>query len=154
MTRTSRTLAPALALVALLGAPAARAALGEPETSIADDGQALGAKSKGSVARAGYTVHELERDGTTIREYVSPQGVVFAVAWSGLAHPDLAPLLGGYADEYRQAASQAPTVKGRRFQKVAGPHVVVERWGHMRDRHGRAFAPDLVPQGVSLDEIR
>jgi hypothetical protein len=37
---------------------------------------------------------------------------------------------------------------------VAAAHVVVDRWGHMRDLHGRAWIPDLVPQGVTLDEIR
>jgi hypothetical protein len=33
-------------------------------------------------------------------------------------------------------------------------NVVVEKWGHMRNLQGRAYAPALMPQGVSVDEIR
>jgi hypothetical protein len=142
-----------LALAAALAAAPARAALGEPETSVSKDREALAAVARGTTDRGTYTVHELEQGATTIREYVSPQGVVFAVTWSGLANPDLRTLLGGYAAEYEQAAADTPRVKGRRARRVAAPHVVVDAWGHMRDRHGRAYAPELVPQGVSLDEI-
>jgi hypothetical protein len=149
-----RRIFPGLALVALLAAPPARAALGEAETSIAHDREALAAVARGTTDRGGYSVHELERGGTTIREYASPQGVVFAVTWSGLANPDLHTLLGGYAAEYERAVSGSPRVKGRRSRRVAAPHVVVDTWGHMRDRHGRAYLPELVPPGVSLDALR
>ncbi len=147
-----RTLA-GLALAAALAARPALAALGEPESSVASDRQALAAVARGSTDRGAYSVHELEQGGTTIREYVSPQGVVFAVTWSGLANPDLRTLLGGYAAEYERAAAQSPSVKGRRSRRVAASNVVVDSWGHMRDRHGRAWVPELVPQGVTLDEI-
>lgn len=145
---------PGLALLAGLAASPARAALGEAEASVSRDREALAAAARGTTDRGTHTVHELERGGTTIREYVSPQGLVFAVTWEGLANPDLRTLLGTYAAEYEQAAAASRRVKGRRAQRVIAPRVVVERWGHMRDLHGRAFVPDLVPQGVSLDEIR
>jgi hypothetical protein len=153
MKRMLRFVIPGLAMAALT-APPARAALGEAEASVSRDREALAAVARGTTDRGTYSVHELDRGGTTIREYVSPQGVVFAVTWGGLANPDLRTLLGGYAAEYEQAASETPKVKGRRSQRVTAPHVVVEHWGHMRDRHGRAYVPDLVPQGVSLDEIQ
>jgi len=154
MKQVRHTLVIGLALTASLVAPAARAALGEPESSITSDGERIAAQSRGVTAHAAYTVHELESGGTTIREYVSPVGVVFAIGWNGLSHPDLAPLLGSYAEEYREAAAEAPHAKGRRSQQIVSAHVVVDRWGHMRDLHGRAVAKDLVPEGVSLDEIR
>lgn len=154
MKRMLRTLAPVLAAVGVLAAPPARAALGEAEDSVSSDRAALTAVARGKTDRGAYTVHELERGATTIREYVSPQGIVFAVTWAGLANPDLRTLLGAYAAEYEQAAGQAPRVKGKRARRVAADHVVVDRWGHMRDVHGRAYAPGLVPEGVSLDEIR
>ncbi len=154
MKRMLRTLAPGLALAGALAAPPARAALGEAESSVSRDRQALAAVARGTTDRGAYTVHELERGGTTIREYVSPQGVVFAVTWGGLANPDLHTLLGSYAAEYEQAAGRRSPGKGRRAQRVVADHVVVDRWGHMRDLHGLAYVPDLVPQGVSLDEIR
>jgi hypothetical protein len=143
-----------LALSVGLFAPSALATLGEPLGSIALDRQALSAAERGSTARTGYTVHELATQGTTVREYVSADGVVFAVAWSGLAHPSLEPLLGAYAADYQAASGQTARVRGRRAQRVAGARVVVEQWGHMRDLHGRAYAPALVPGGVSLDDLR
>lgn len=154
MKRMLRTLVPVLAAVGALATPPARAALGEAEDSVSSDCAALTAVARGKTDRGAYSVHELERGGTTIREYVSPQGIVFAVTWAGLANPDLRTLLGAYAAEYEQAAGQAPRVKGKRARRVAADHVVVDRWGHMRDVHGRAYVPGLVPEGVSLDEIR
>jgi hypothetical protein len=142
-----------LSLAVTLAAPRARAALGEAEGSVAADRQALQATARGRTARAGFTVHELATGGATVREYVSADGRVFAVAWSGLSQPTLEPLLGAYAAEYRAAAGAAPRVRGRRAQQVAGASVVVERWGHMRELHGRAYLPALLPDGVTVDAL-
>jgi hypothetical protein len=150
---SARPLALALAAAAALTPFAARAALGQPEASIDGDRRALAAVARGAVDRGGYTVHELATGGNTVREYVGPGGVVFAVTWSGLAVPDLGPLLGSYAGEYQQATGEAQRVRGRRASRVAGADVVVERWGHMRDRHGRAYLPALLPPGVNVDAI-
>jgi hypothetical protein len=136
-----------------LAAPPARAALGEQEASVASDRRALAATASGTTERGAYRVHELQKGATTIREFVSADGVVFAIAWSGLANPDLGPLLGAYADEYRAAARETPR-RGRRAARVAGDRVVVDRWGHMRDLHGRAYLPALLPPGVTVDELR
>jgi hypothetical protein len=43
---------------------------------------------------------------------------------------------------------------GRRHVTVKTDGVVVEKWGHMRNLQGRAYAPALIPQGVSVDEIK
>jgi hypothetical protein len=146
--------AAALALLALGAAAPARAALGEPASSIAEDRKALRAAARATVSRDGYSVEEMQSGGVTLREYVSPDGRVFAIAWDGLAHPDLKPLLGSYAGEYEAASAAAPRAPGRRSHRLRSDRLVVERWGHMRDRHGRAYAPALVPAGVELDAIR
>jgi hypothetical protein len=96
----------------------------------------------------------MQKGGTTIREFVSADGIVFAVAWNGIAHPDLRPLLGAYHGEYRDEALDSPHVKGRRSRRVAAENVVVERWGHPRDLHGRAYLPALLPPGVEIDALR
>jgi hypothetical protein len=146
-------LAAALSAAALAARPA-RAALGEPAASVAADRRALSAASRGTTDRGAYAVHELSAGGTAVREYAAPGGPVFAVAWEGLAAPDLALLLGGYAGEYQEQARREAGHRGQRAQRVAAAHVVVERWGHMRDRHGRAYLPALLPPGVTVDEIR
>jgi hypothetical protein len=103
-----------------------------------------------------YSVHEiLTPTGTTIREYYGASGVVFGVAWDGEWTPDLRQFLGSYFDQYQRASTAA-----RRAQKTRG-HVaiddnglVVHAAGHARSSTGIAYAPALIPAGVSLDVVR
>jgi uncharacterized protein DUF2844 len=132
----------------------ASATLGGSADSVETDRKVLSAVHRGITARAGYTVHEVTSDANVVREYVSSSGVVFGIAWNGLSHPDLTPLLGSYADEYRQALRQTPHKPGRRSLQVKANRVVVEKWGHMRNLQGRAYDPALIPKGVSVDEIK
>ena len=131
----------------------ASATLGESADSVESDRKALSAVRRATTARAGYTVHEVVSDANTVREYISSSGVVFAIAWNGLSHPDLSPLLGSYTGEYRHALRQTPRKPGRRSLQVKAKGVVVEKWGHMRNLQGRAYVPALIPPGVSVDEI-
>ena len=124
------------------------------EDSVVSDETALVAKKVSKTVRNGYTVQELRSDSVTVREYIAPTGVVFAIAWNGLIHPDLTPLLGSYADEYETAMRHASREPGRRHRQVETNRVVVEKWGHMRNLQGRAYVPALIPSGMSVDEIK
>jgi hypothetical protein len=139
---------------ALAAAAPARASLGGTADSVEADRKALSAVRRATVARAGYTVQEVEAGATLVREYVSPAGVVFAVAWNGLAHPDLDTLLGSYAAAWREADQQVPRSPGRRWRAVRTARLVVEKWGHMRNLQGRAYDPALLPPGMDVDAIR
>ena len=130
------------------------ATLGEPADSIESDRNALSALRRIAIVRKDYTVQEVRADSTVVREYVSSSGVVFGIAWNGLVHPDLTQLLGSYAVEYQEALKQTPRKPGRRRLQVKTDRVVVEKWGHMRNLQGRAYAPALVPSGVSVNEIK
>jgi hypothetical protein len=132
----------------------AEAVLGESADSVDSDRKVLSAVRGATTVRDGYTVHEVSSGATTVREYVSPAGTVFAVAWNGLAHPDLTLLLGAYAGEYENALQQTPRKRGQRTLRVQANRVVVEKWGHIRNLQGRAYAPDLIPPGVSIDAIK
>ena len=131
-----------------------QAALGEPTDSVESDREALSAVPGTITVRNGYTVQEFNSDSTIVREYISPSGVVFAIAWNGLVHPDLTQLLGSYGGEYQEALEQTPREPDRRRLLVKANQVVVEKWGHMRNLQGRAYVPALIPPGVSLDEIK
>ncbi len=131
----------------------AQATLGESTDSVKSDREALSSVRSTITVLNGYTVHEIESDSTILREYVSPSGVVFAIAWNGLVHPDLTQLLGSYASEYQRALKQTPRQPDRRRLRVKTDRVVVEKWGHMRNLQGRAYVPALIPPGVSIDEI-
>jgi hypothetical protein len=130
------------------------AALGESAASIQSDKDFLSAHKSAMTVQKGYTVHEIQTDSAIIREYVSPSGIVFGIAWNGLVNPDLSQLLGGYAAEYDEALAQTPRKHGRRNLQVKTNRVIVQKWGHMRNLQGRAYALDLIPPGVNIDEIR
>ncbi len=130
------------------------AALGEPAASVAADRKALSAVQRAATPRNGYTVQELVTGGNTVREYMNQSGIVFAVAWKGVSHPDLTPLLGSYLTEYKQALQQTPRQRGQRRFQVKADRVIVEKWGHMRNLQGRAYVPALIPTGVTINEIK
>jgi len=138
----------------LSAANTVQAALGESADSITSDRKSLAAVRGATTARDSYTIQTIESDATTVREYISPSGVVFGIAWNGLIHPDLTSLLGSYASEYQEALRQTPRKPGRRSIHMETGHIVVEKWGHMRNLQGRAYVPDLIPPGVSIGEIK
>ncbi|MGC9977131.1 MAG: DUF2844 domain-containing protein [Thermodesulfovibrionales bacterium] len=135
-------------------APRVQATLGGSIESVDSDGKALSAARRAATVRNGYSVREINSDSVAVREYVSPSGVVFGIAWNGLIHPDLAQLLGSYAGAYQEALQRTPREPDRRRLRVKTDQIVVEKWGHMRNLQGRAYAPALIPKGVSIDEIR
>ncbi|WP_211474530.1 DUF2844 domain-containing protein [Collimonas humicola] len=115
------------------------------------------ARAKASAARVssynGYTVSEtVQPSGTTVREYISPANIVFAVSWQGPDMPNLQELLGTYADQYVSAASAPHAV--RRAVAIQSDQLVLHSGGHMRSFAGSAYVPSLLPQGVTPNDIR
>jgi hypothetical protein len=135
------------------------AALGQPASSVQTDQRMLGA-APGAVsaltqqpAGAGYSVAQLQTSaGTTVLEYLRPDGIVFGVSWRGPQPPDLSVLLGSYFTRYQ---SGTPQVAGSiRYQTVTADDLVVQTGGHMLDLWGRAYVPSLLPAGVSEEVVR
>jgi hypothetical protein len=132
----------------------AHATLGESVKSVEiDRGLVKAAKAATVTPAERYTVHELESDTGTIREYANAAGIVFGIAWSGARTPELAPLLGTYAKDFSEAEAAKTKEFGKRMTEIAGRNVTVQKWGHMRNISGRAFDPALLPTGVTVDEI-
>lgn len=135
----------------------ARAVLGANASSIAADQTRLrGARHAMSVNRAPVQVHEITMaDGSSIREFVSPSGVVFAVAWSTRFKPNLDLLLGAHAAAYAAAAGEALRVPGiRRRVELRRGDLVVHSTAHLNAWVGRAWLQSLVPQGADVDVLR
>jgi Protein of unknown function (DUF2844) len=153
------TLALALGLILLAGqavAPA-RAALGETAASVQSDRVSMKGQLR-TRSEPGYSVQEITGPGGVIvREYVAPSGVVFAVSWSGPAVPNLQQTLGAYFTQYVTAA-KAQRAKGQRVGhhhlEIHGPSLVVHAGGHMRQYFGLAYVPALVPQNLSISDLR
>jgi hypothetical protein len=143
--------------VALLGglllcAPAARAALGSSAASIAADRDQLRASVR-VTSHALYEVHELMLpNGVSVREYRVPDGIVFAIAWSGPAKPDLSQALGAYFPGYVEAAKA--NTDGHNHMSARRADLVMTSTGRMRDFAGHAYLASAVPAGVSIDELR
>jgi hypothetical protein len=140
-----------LAAMTTLAGVSANAALGGLEATVQADQQHMGATLR--VLRPGpYTLHEMQTPtGTVVREYVSPEGMVFGVAWQGPAMPDLRQLLGSYFDRYVGVVAQR---KAKGPVVVEQPGLVVHSGGHMRAFVGHAYIPEALPQGVAPDSIR
>lgn len=140
-----------LVLAMLLMARPAFAELGGDEASVQADLTQMHAVRRIERSQA-YTMHEIQTPpGTVVREYVSPAGKVFAISWQGPATPDFRQLLGPYFDQLQRAQAKR---NGRGPLLIDQPGLVFHSGGHMRAFAGRAYIPDLVPQGVNPDTIR
>lgn len=102
-----------------------------------------------------FTMHTLRLEtGTSVREYATPAGQVFAVSWRGPVLPDLSDLLGEYFNTFKFEAEQARRM-GRRGapMKIGRNDLVVRSNGRMRNFFGYAYAPALIPTGVNIKDV-
>jgi Protein of unknown function (DUF2844) len=139
-------------LVAVLSPRIASATLGEPEITVQSDVAQLRASIKNSEDRASYRVHEIQLPGgTLLREFVAPDGNVFAVAWNGPTKPNLRQAFGKYFDAF----VSAPRAKfaDRRHLQIQQGDLVVQGSGHMRAFSGRAYLASAIPSGVNLGDL-
>jgi hypothetical protein len=140
----------ALAGVCLLAPGLAHAALGETFQSSAPTATEPGGTS--ALADAKFTVHETRAaSGTTVKEFVSPSGVVFAITWRGPVMPDLQQALGRYFERYTAGDNHNG---GLHRRMVNESDLVVQSSGRMRAFIGRAYVPQLLPAGVTVDQIQ
>ena len=157
----SRALAGALVLA--LSAPAF-AALGDNAASVLTD-QARMKGTLRSVDNHTYVMHEITgSSGAKVREYVSPAGLVFGIAWEGQFPPNLQDLLGPYYQQAQQAEAQKKAADEQSEQRVPRrrggaavvetPGLVFVQAGHPRSFHGMAYVPQLIPQGMLPGDIR
>jgi Protein of unknown function (DUF2844) len=141
-----------VAMFTLAWPAAAYAELGGNVATIETDQQHM----KGTrriTTTADYSVHEIQAEsGTTVREFVSPQGTVFGVAWQGPWKPDMRQLLGAYFDQFVQASQNKRPRRGA--VSVREPGLVVESGGHMRSFTGRAYLPQMMPENVDPAAIK
>lgn len=116
---------------------------------------APGAKLQAAARPGAFTAHESVLDtGTTVTEFATPAGVVFAVSWRGPVLPDLNSLLGGYFKAFRDEAQQSRAA-GRRGSPmtVVTDALVVNSTGRMRNFSGWAYAPGLMPAAVNIKDV-
>ena len=150
------------ALLLALSAPAF-AVLGDNAASVLAD-QARMKGTLHSIDHQTYVMHEISTPaGAKVREYVTPGGVVFGVAWQGQFPPNFQELLGPYYQQVQQklaeqksaAQESGQTAHQRRGPVwVQTPGLVFVQGGHPHGFLGQAYIPQLIPQGVAASDIR
>ena len=145
------TLCGAIALAALVPA-VATATLGETDASIQADQTQMKAGLK-VIQHANFRLHEMQLpSGTVLRQYATPDGLVFAVTWSGPTMPDLRQTLGRYFDSY-VAGAKANGAKHRQLQ-IHSADLIVHAGGRMRSFTGVAYLAKSMPAGVTVQDLR
>jgi Protein of unknown function (DUF2844) len=141
----------AVSAFAILLSTSCFAALGGDVNSVVADQAQMKAQRR-VTQRTAYSIHEMQsQTGTTVREFVSPQGKVFGVAWQGQTLPNFQQVLGSY---YEQFIRNAPRQRKHGPVTIEMPGLVVQSGGHMRALTGRAYVPEMIPSGTKVDEIR
>ncbi len=132
----------------------AHAVLGQSSGSVEADRAHFAAKIA-SAPGSTYTVHTLAlANNSVVREFARPDGVVFAVTWTGPARPDLRQLFGDYFDRFQ--ADNAPVAGRRTRRPLSSNHAdfVVRSGGHAGASWGQAFLPQIAPAGFSAGDLR
>ncbi len=139
--------------VGLCFASAAWAGLGERAESVERDQAKLRAATAKMTPMAHCDMHEITTiQGATVRQYVSPQGQVFATTWSGPAMPDLKVVL---ASHHAQYMTQAQARRGNHHVMAFETDGLVLRVVKLpRGIAGSALVPALVPAGMDLQDVR
>ena len=143
----------AAVLMAALMPHVASATLGQPEITVQSDVAHAHAVIRSSEDRSSYRVHEIQLpSGTVMREFVAPNGNVFAVAWYGPTKPNLRQALGKYFDALVSAPK--PKFVDHRHLQIQQGDLVVQGSGHMRAGFsGRAYLASAIPGGVNLGDL-
>ena len=141
-------------LILVLAQIPAWAVLGQTEASVTTDQQRMKTEDRVQTF-ASYRVHQLTTtNGPTVREYVSPQGVVFGVAWQGRFMPNVNQLLGTYVENLQTATADQTRIQRRRGITVKTSDFVYSNFCHLQNCTGRAYVPGFVPSNVSAEVVR
>ncbi|WP_027799664.1 DUF2844 domain-containing protein [Paraburkholderia dilworthii] len=156
MLTASLVLVPLSAYAALGGAPV-RAASAPlvlwAATSQSALAPASSQRASGPISAAPYSVRQsVDANGVTIREYVLPSNVVFAVAWQGPVRPDMNTLLGNYFQRAASAGAGHPRGTGPLIDRSGD--FQIESVGRPGNFLGKALLPRLLPAHVRAEDIQ
>jgi len=144
-----------LSLVMLFTPLLSQASLGGVESSVQQDQVDFHDSKTNFYRHPTYHIHEITHDRLAIREFVTLDGKVFAVAWKGPAHPDLSAILGAHFQDYKTAMEQSRGQRrGRAPVSAHSNGLRIEVGGHIRSIYGRVWIPNLLPGGFDLSEIQ
>jgi len=125
--------------------------------AIASLPQASGVKRQISVVTNGNATYTestvMLQNGVKVQEFVSMQGIVFALKWSGSTIPDFGILFADFYPEYRAAVQRHSGGGFRRSLAVQSEGLVAAASGYLHAFSGYAYAPLMVPAGVDINAL-
>lgn len=138
-----------------LTAPA-HATLGGKAATIDADRSRLNARMASQVAHSTFTIHEMTQDsGTVMREFVRPDGTVFAVSWQGPQRPNLKQLFGdSYFNRFQSDNKANTRIHMRRAMASTHSDFVVRTGGHSGAFWGFAYLPQTAPGDFPIQTLR
>jgi hypothetical protein len=111
------------------------------------------ATPRAAAITAPYSVTEThDADGVTVREYVLPDNVVFAVTWQGPVRPDMSVLLGSYFEGFTNPTTSRP--HGSSALIESNGDFRIESFGRPGRFFGKAWLPRLLPANVNVDDLQ
>jgi hypothetical protein len=135
-------------LGALLLPCASRAELGGDVASILNEQKQFNSQLS-SAQQNGVNVYtQTLPSGIALQEYLSSNGVIFAVTWSGPYLPNLQVLLGGYFKDYLVAIKES-----RRSVYLSNENIIIQSSGMMGAFQGFAFLPKQAPVGFTSNNL-
>jgi hypothetical protein len=135
------------------------ASLGGASSSVEADSARMNA-TRQVTQNNSYAIHQITApQGTVVNEYVSPEGKVFAVSWHGQFPPQMQQILGTYFEQYvaalkAQLNQAQPRAYGHQPLNLQLPGLVVQTSGQMGAYSGRAYIPEMLPQGTLVGQIQ
>ncbi|CAB3637337.1 DUF2844 domain-containing protein [Paraburkholderia rhynchosiae] len=153
------TLLPLWSYAALGGAPSAPSAATSvpftPTMLLATTPQSASATDQpasGLASAAPYSMRQsVDANGVTIREYVLPNNVVFAVTWDGPIRPNMRALLGSYFPNYVAAGQSGVRGSGPLIEGT--DDFRIESAGRLGRFFGMAWVPRLTPASVRPGDL-
>lgn len=137
-----------LVLATLLFPCVSHAELGGNAASILSEQKEFSSQLSNS-QQSGATIYtQTLPSGIIIQEYLSSNGTIFAVTWTGAALPNLQVLLGNYFKDYLAAIKQS-----RGVISINSDSLVIQSAGMMGAFQGFALLPKQAPAGFTPNNL-
>jgi Protein of unknown function (DUF2844) len=137
-----------LVLATLLLPSISHAELGGNAASILSEQKEFSSQLS-NLQQSGVTVYtQTLPSGIIIQEYLSGNGTIFAVTWTGAALPNLQALLGNYFKDYLAAIKQS-----RGVISINSDSLVIQSAGMMGAFQGFALLPKQAPAGFTPNNL-
>lgn len=111
--------------------------------------------AKTSSLGATYSVRETTDDLRKLKEFVTGDGVIFAISWEGVGAPNFSEIFGKYYDDFKKERdSSLRQRKNRKALSLKTSDIVVNSFGQGAFMSGSAYVTSLFPPGLAPEDLK